>query len=191
MNPPKKSFYHSARDHHSRVAAYTSIVASRCGLSRREIWLVTVGALLHDIGKIAVPGTILRKRGMLTGSEWIEAQKHTVYGARMLRGNSDVLCMSRLVALCHHERWDGSGYPQGLRGSTIPLYSQVVSVADVFDALTSARSYKRPFDMDRAVRIIISGRGSIFAPRVVDGFIQGLEAVTEALAMSRWQAIGG
>lgn len=191
MNPISERFQHQARYHHSRVAAYTSIVASHCGLSRREVWLLTVAALLHDIGKIVVPGTILCKQGMLSRSEWVEAQKHTVYGARMLRGNSDVLCMSRLVALCHHERWDGSGYPQGLKGSDIPLYSQIVSITDVFDALTSARSYKRPFDMDHAVRIIISGRGSMFAPQVVDGFFHGLEAVTEALAVIRWQAIGG
>lgn len=184
-------FYDHARGHLFRVAAYSAIVACRYGLSGREIGLVARAAPLHDIGKIVVPGAILRKRGMLTGWEWDEARKHTLYGARLLWGNSDLLCMSRSIALSHHERWDGSGYPLGLKGGRIPLYGQIVSIADVFDALTSERSYKRPFSLDSTVRIIDAGRCSMFAPEVVEAFFRGLDAIERMLAASRRGAIGG
>lgn len=175
-------FRELAPGHLERVASYTVIVGRRYGLSGRELRLLAGAARLHDIGKLAVPEAILRKRGPLTGRERAEARKHTVYGALMLQGGSDLLRMSRVIALSHHERWDGSGYPFGLKGARIPLYGRIVSVADVFDALTSERSYKKPYSLDRAVEIISSGRRGMFAPDVVCAFTRGLDAIARVLS---------
>ncbi|MFW6180547.1 MAG: HD-GYP domain-containing protein [Spirochaetota bacterium] len=170
--------------HLARVAAYAVIVARRYGLSERELGLLARAARLHDIGKLAVPGGILRKEGPLNGRERVEARKHTVYGALMLQGDTNLLRMARMIALSHHERWDGSGYPLGLKGSRIPLHGQIVSIADVFDALTSERSYKKPYSLDHAVRIIRSGRRGMFDPDVVRAFARGLDAIAQVLSAS-------
>ena len=134
-------------------------------------------APLHDIGKVGVPDHILLKPGKLTPEEFEEMKKHTIYGrdailnAEKRLGNNSFLRYSREIAYCHHEKWNGTGYPQGLRGQEIPLSGRLMALADVYDALISKRTYKPAFSHEKAVTIISEGRGSHFDPDVCDAFI--------------------
>ncbi len=135
-------------------------------------------APLHDIGKVGIPDSILLKEGPLSCDEWCTMKKHCEYGAEVLQKASErlpfksFLDISINLAASHHEWWDGSGYPAGLRGEEIPLSGRIMAVADVYDALRSKRPYKEPFDHERAVNIIKEDRGSQFDPKVVDAFLQ-------------------
>ena len=142
-----------------------------------KIELIAKSAPLHDIGKIAIPDHILLKPGKLTPEEFYVIKTHTMRGFEMLRtaggymGESgDFLSMAMGIAHCHHEKWDGSGYPNALAGEQIPLPARVMAVADVFDALTSSRPYKAAMPFDQAVGIITEGRGTHFDPQVVEAF---------------------
>lgn len=132
---------------------------------------------LHDIGKVGIPDSILLKPGKLTKNEWEIMQSHTTLGASTLRaviekhpGNSFIR-MGIEIAECHHERWDGTGYPYGLKGEAIPLAARILALADVYDALTSARCYKEAFSHEKSRQIIVEGSGKHFDPRVVDAFL--------------------
>jgi putative two-component system response regulator len=131
---------------------------------------------LHDIGKVGVPDQILLKPGALTPDEWIEMKRHTTYGhdallrAEQELGTTDFVQMAREIALTHHERWDGSGYPHGLKGDDIPISGRLMAVADVYDALISHRVYKGPCSHEEAVATILEGAGSHFDPDIVDEF---------------------
>ena len=133
---------------------------------------------LHDIGKVGIPDTILLKPGKLTSDEFRVMKHHTVIGGDTLSaadkeaGENSFLAMGRDIAYSHHERWDGTGYPFGLKGDEIPLASRVVAVSDVYDALSSKRPYKEPFSHEKSVAIILEGRGSHFDPEVVDAFLR-------------------
>ena len=134
-------------------------------------------APLHDIGKVGVPDRILLKPGKLDAEEWQEMQKHAEYGKEAIDnaekeyGTSSFLSTAKEIAYCHHEKWDGSGYPQGLAGEEIPLSARLMAVADVYDALISRRVYKRPFDFEEAAEVIRKGKGSHFDPDIVEAFI--------------------
>lgn len=138
-------------------------------------WLY-LSAPLHDVGKVSMPDSILLKPGRLTPEEFEQMKKHTIHGRdaleaaeRKLGGNS-FLQLAREIAYCHHERWDGKGYPQGLKGEQIPLSARLMSVADVYDALTSKRVYKPALPHDEVVSIVLSGNGTQFDPNVVEAF---------------------
>ena len=164
--------------HIHRMSEYSGLMARHCGLSEAESDLVLRASPMHDIGKIGIPDAILLKPGPLTAEEWVVMKTHTTIGASILESDSsDFLEAGRIIALAHHEKWDGSGYPQGLAGEAIPLYGRICAVADVFDALTSRRPYKAPYPNDKALAILRDGRGTHFDPRVLDVFLDNLDEV--------------
>jgi putative two-component system response regulator len=189
--------------HIIRVGRYARIIGDELGMSRREVDVLDLAAQLHDVGKIGIPDAILHKPGKLTPSEFeimqehchfgekIIAEKqpdapapqlnaHTEIGARLLAaGKSPILEVAVRIALTHHERWDGSGYPAGLKGEEIPLEGRITAVADVFDALSSKRPYKPAFTLEKCLRLLEEGRGTHFDPRVLDAFLARREQIVE------------
>ena len=160
-------------EHTVRVGDLASEIATELGETKVWVQQLRLAARLHDIGKVSVPDSILLKPGPLTPAEFEVMKTHTTIGASILAGSSSPLIqLASTVALCHHERWDGSGYPAGLRGADIPLGGRVVTVADVFDALTSHRSYKHAWSPLEAIKFIRSATGTQFEPRVVDAFLR-------------------
>ncbi len=159
--------------HLQRMSRYAAAVARKLGLSREQTEAVLRASPMHDVGKIGVPDRILLKPGKLDPQEWEIMKRHTTWGARMLEGSrTECLKLAEVIALTHHERWDGSGYPRGLRGNQIPIEGRIVAIADVFDALTTSRPYKEAFPLDKALAIIRDGRGTHFDPEVVDAFFE-------------------
>lgn len=159
--------------HVRRVSAMCGLLARRAGIPGPEAELITHASPLHDVGKIAVATEILLKPGKLDPHEWEQMKTHTTVGAELLADSpSELLQMARVIALSHHEKWDGSGYPHGLAGDEIPLPGRICAVADVFDALTSRRPYKEAIPNDEAFGIIRDGRGSHFDPALVDLFFE-------------------
>lgn len=158
-------------EHTQRVGRTARLIAAALGLEGDEVERIGLAAPLHDVGKIAISDTILLKPGALTPHERRVMERHTTVGGRMLRGSgSELLQTAERIALTHHERWDGEGYPHRLSGEQIPLPGRIVAVADVFDALTHQRPYKEPWPVERAVEEIAAQRGRRFAPAVVDAF---------------------
>lgn len=170
--------------HLRRISRVSEILAEAMGLSPRQCELIRLASPMHDIGKIAVSDNILRKPGRLEPDEMVEMQRHPHIGFAMLSDSeSDLLRLGADIALTHHEKWDGSGYPNGLAGEAIPLEGRIVGLADVFDALTSVRPYKRAFEFDEAVDILRQERAHHFDPDVVDIFIdltEQMEPLTES-----------
>lgn len=158
-------------DHARRIGRVSRMLAEGLGLDPSTIELLEPAAGLHDVGKIAISDMILRKPGRLTSAEFRVMQSHTTAGARILgRSRSPILQLAERIALTHHERWDGSGYPHGLAEDAIPHAGRVVSVADVFDALTHVRPYKPAWSVAEAAAEIAVGSGTQFDPAVVDVF---------------------
>ena len=158
--------------HTRRVGDLSVTIAQHLGLPDTEVELIRLAAPLHDVGKIAIPDAILGKRGKLTVDEFDEMKTHTTIGAQMLAGSAFVLLeMAEEIALTHHEKWDGSGYPAGLAGDAIPIVGRIVAVADVFDALTHSRPYKPAWSTADAIAEIMSEAGRHFDPRVLDAFL--------------------
>ncbi|XQE68063.1 DUF3369 domain-containing protein [Pseudomonas sp. P3C3] len=155
--------------HVQRVALICERLAQLMELEEREVLMIKHASPLHDIGKVAIPDAILHKPGKLDAQEWAIMQKHVDYGVSILqRSRRDLMRMGALIAGHHHERWDGTGYPQKLAGEAIPLAGRIVALADVFDALGSKRSYKEPWD-DEAIReTLLRERGKHFDPSLVD-----------------------
>jgi HD-GYP domain-containing protein (c-di-GMP phosphodiesterase class II) len=154
------------RGHSKRVAMYAAEIAKRMGLSEDEIQNIYYAGLLHDAGKISVPDAVLNKPGKLTDEERLQIQNHTVAGGNMLKQLSSVRGI-RETALYHHERFDGTGYPEGLVGDAIPLYARIVGVADSYDAMSSNRVYRRHLNKDEIIEEIQKGAGSQFDPDIV------------------------
>ena len=164
----------------AKVAAF---LGAELGLDPERVLLLRVAAPMHDVGKIATPEAILRKPGPLTPSERAEMQRHTVVGHEILADSrSELLRLAASIALTHHERYDGSGYPRGLAAEEIPLEGRITAVADVFDALLSDRCYRPAMSVDETVAIIEGGRGTHFDPGVVDALIANLEEVLQLRA---------
>jgi HD-GYP domain-containing protein (c-di-GMP phosphodiesterase class II) len=155
--------------HAHRVADLSTILAMRMGIKGEDLERAWQGALLHDIGKIGIPDKILRKPGKLTPQEWSIMRQHPLYAYNVL-SQIDYLKPALAIPLHHHERWDGSGYPHGLRGEKIPLSARVFAVVDVFDALTSDRPYRPAWSKEQAIKYIIAQSGRHFDPDVVEVF---------------------
>ncbi len=159
--------------HSERVAALTAQLARELGLSDAERETAELSALLHDVGKIAVPDSILNKPGKLTPEEFAEMQKHPVHGARILGNIQSATVKAVLPGVrYHHEKWDGSGYPEGLKGEGIPFLGRLLGVADFYDALTSARAYRAAMPAEEAIGLISQGSGTHFDPTVAAALVR-------------------
>lgn len=155
--------------HLQRVAAFAKLLALKTGMSEKEANFVKQISPMHDIGKWAIPEAILQKPGSLTPAEWEIMKTHTSAGYDMLKDSKlEVLRMGALVAIQHQEKFDGTGYPNGLKGDSIHVYSRITAVADVFDALGSDRSYKQAWSTEAIVQYFQDGRGTHFDPILVD-----------------------
>jgi putative two-component system response regulator len=159
-------------DHIARVAGYVGVIARNLGFDPPYIQALTLASTMHDVGKIGVPDSILLKRGPLSPDERAEMEKHAERGRRILEGStSDVVRLAAEIAESHHERWDGTGYPDGLAAEEIPLEAAIVGLADSWDAMTTDRPYHRALTADEALAEIYGGRGTQFSPAVVDAFL--------------------
>ena len=165
--------------HIQRMSRYAVAVARKMGIDQPFIENMIYGLPMHDIGKIGVPDYILLKMGKLSPAEWEIMKQHTTIGGKILEGSdSELIQTARVIALTHHEKWNGAGYPEGLKGTEIPLVGRIASIADVFDALTSSRPYRlKPFSLEDTFRIIAEGRGTDFDPEMVDAFLSIQEEI--------------
>ncbi len=174
--------------HIQRMSRYSAAVARRMGLDEGTVETILYAAPMHDLGKIGIPDRILLKPAKLDPGEWEVMKQHTVIGARILGGSDAAFIkLGETIALSHHEKWDGSGYPCNLGGAEIPIASRIAAIADVFDALTTCRHYKESFSEGMSLAIIREGRGIDFDPEVVDAFF-AIES--EILAIKRQYAAG-
>ncbi len=171
---------HETQAHSLRVREYTLALARKLGLKDNEMIQAGRGALLHDVGKIGVRDSILLKPGTLTAAEWVEMKKHPQIGYDILQ-SIEFLSPAAEIVLCHQERWDGKGYPNGLSGSYIPLAARIFAVVDALDAMTSDRPYRKALPFDAALKEIRSCSGTQFDPHVVDAFL--------SLPAESWMAI--
>jgi len=159
------------RSHLKNISIISYLLALALGLDQKDAELIKNASPLHDIGKVALADNILLKPARLTDDEYEIMKSHTTYGGRILEGaHSKVLQMAHKISLCHHEKWDGTGYPAGLKGEAIPLEARIVSVADVFDALCMDRVYKAAWTPDEAFKHILEQSGKAFDPNVVEAF---------------------
>ncbi len=164
--------------HLAKMSRYCSVLGHAAGLSKDVNTLLYLAAPMHDIGKIGINDSILKKTGGSSDTEYELMKTHCHIGAKLLSGhNSDLLRVARAIALNHHERWDGSGYPRGLANRDIPFAGRISAICDVFDALTSERPYKEAWPFEKAVEEIHNHRGSQFDPELVDLFVQNLPAI--------------
>jgi putative two-component system response regulator len=164
--------------HIRRMSEYCAAIARGLRLPPGEVELILHASRMHDVGKIAVPDAILCKPTKLDPPEWNVMRRHPTIGSLILdNSSSQVLQAGRVIALCHHERWDGEGYPSGLAGENIPLWGRICAVADVFDAITSERPYKPALPNEEAIRALQEGRGTQFDPRVLDAFFERFEEI--------------
>ena len=182
-------------NHLERIAVYSTRLATalrrnpryRRQLTSAFVKLIGISSALHDIGKVGIEDSILLKPGQFEEQERLVMQMHAVIGGKCIReiesqlGRSNFLQMAREIAFCHHERWDGSGYPKGLAGEEIPLAARIVAVADVYDALATRRVYKAAFPHRKCVEMIRAEAGKQFDPAVVDAFLE-VEAEFRAIA---------
>ncbi len=164
--------------HIMRMAHYSQLIAKNMGLSLEQQELLLEAAPMHDLGKVGITDNILLKPGRLDEAEFEIMKQHAAFGYELLKDStSRVLQAGAEIALGHHEKFDGSGYPQGLRGEAIPIFSRIVAVADVFDALTSERPYKKAWTLEEAVDFLNAGSGSHFDPQCVQAFLNGFDEV--------------
>jgi putative two-component system response regulator len=170
-----------------RMAAFSRLLALAVGWAPEQANLLELAAPMHDMGKIGVPDGILKKPGPLSDAEWVTMRTHTTIGSDILgKGAGPVFALATTIARSHHERWDGSGYPQGLRGDAIPEAARIVAVADVFDALTMKRPYKDPWPVERVIDNLQSGIDQHLEGRLVRAFVGIMPAVLQEKA--RWDS---
>ncbi|MBI3920844.1 MAG: response regulator [Armatimonadetes bacterium] len=180
-----------ARDEHTvahvcRISVYCGMLARAARLPPHEVELIEHASPLHDVGRVSVPPEILSKPGRLTAEEREVMKQHTLMGARILAGSSsDLLKAAETIALTHHEKWDGTGYPGGLSGDKIPLYGRLCAIADVFDALTNERPYKKAFPSEVAAASMREDRAKHFAPELLDVFLAHLDQIERVREVCR------
>jgi len=166
--------------HLNRISRYTCLIAESIGMGSTFCQLIEHAAPMHDVGKIGIPDYILLKQGMLTDDEWDIMMKHSTYGYEILSGSSsEFMQMGAKIALCHHEKFNGTGYPHGIAGKEIPIEARIVAVADVFDALTSVRPYKKAWPLSDAFEYLLAQRGQHFDPECVNAFLSKRTEITK------------
>ncbi len=171
-----------AGGHIRRVSEYSTAIARSLGLPEDEVEVLRYASMMHDIGKIGIRDVILEKPTSLTSEERRTIEEHTIIGGRIFGGStSPIVSASAQIALTHHEKYDGTGYPKGLKGEEIPLYGRIVSVADYFDAFVSERRYKKAWSFDDALLDIGKKASSAFDPRIVDAFMAVKDKVKQIL----------
>lgn len=164
--------------HTIRVGHYSQCLAKAMGMNDKEAESLLYSAPMHDVGKIGIPDKVLLKPGRLEGKEWEVMKRHASIGERILnRSNNKLLQQASIIAANHHEKWDGSGYPKGLKGTDIHLYGRIVAIVDVFDALTMERPYKKAWTIDSAIELIKSESGKHFDPTLVQLFIDNIDDI--------------
>jgi putative two-component system response regulator len=169
--------------HVIRMSHYTRLLAQSAGFPAERAEVLFHAAPMHDIGKIGIPDLILQKPGPLDEQEWVVMRQHPAIGAGIIgRHKNELLETARIVALGHHERWDGSGYPRNKKGADIPIEARIIAISDVFDALCSARPYKEPWPLEKAVAYVRDNSGKLFDPDLVPRF---LELMPDILAIQR------
>ncbi len=169
--------------HVVRMSHYSRLIGEALGMPKVQLEDLFSAAPMHDVGKIGIPDAILRKPGRLDEDELLVMRQHPEIGARIIGQHKDgMLAMAHRIALYHHEKWDGSGYPFGLAGEAIPLEARIVAIADVFDALTSVRPYKRAWSFDEALALLREQAGQHFDPTLVAVFLSVLPQVVAVAA---------
>ncbi|HTH39379.1 MAG TPA: bacteriohemerythrin [Rhodocyclaceae bacterium] len=171
--------------HVMRMTNFAVVIAKALGLDEAQREMLYIAAPMHDVGKIGISDAILLKPGRLTEDEYAVMKTHTLIGERILQGNDSLIATAREIASTHHEHWDGNGYPLGLSGEAIPVLARICAIADVFDALTSARPYKEPWTVDEAVNWIHGESGRQFDPAVVAAFDQAMPEILRIRALYR------
>ena len=167
-------------NHIKRVAEYTKLLALRYGISDEDAELLKMASPMHDIGKVAISDSILKKPGKLTEEEFEIMKTHTEIGYNLLKGsNRRILSTAAIVAQQHHEKWNGKGYPNGLQGENIHIYGRITAIVDVFDALASDRCYKKAWELDRILNLFKEESGHHFDPKLVDVFLENLGGIIE------------
>lgn len=167
--------------HLKRMSRYCGLLSEWAGLDEARAKMIQTASIMHDVGKIGIRDSVLLKPGKLTPDEYAQMQQHAEFGHRILLGpTSELLDLAAMIALTHHERWDGAGYPNGLKGEDIPIEGRIAAIADVFDALTSNRVYRKAFDLPDAIKIMKTGRGSQFDSELFDCFLNHLDEVLVA-----------
>lgn len=165
-------------DHIKRMSSYSALLAKALRLTPHEIEVVYYASSMHDVGKIGIPDNILLKPGKHNPEEWEIMKQHTTIGGYILDNSpSELLQSGEIIALSHHEKWDGSGYPEGQAGENIPLPGRICAVADVYDALTSKRPYKEAFSNEKSLEIMREGSGKHFDPTLIDLFFKNLDEI--------------
>lgn len=164
--------------HIQRMSLYSAALSRRIGLDEKMTELILYASPMHDLGKIGIPDRILLKPGKLDAAEWDIMKTHPMIGAEILKGStSEIIQLGETIAHFHHEKWDGNGYPYGLKGEEIPLICRIVAIADVFDALTSERPYKEAFSVEKAMSIIIDGKGTHFDPMLPEALFSIMDEI--------------
>lgn len=165
-------------DHIMRMGRYSALMAAQIGMAEADVENIRYAAPMHDIGKIGTPDDILLKPGKLSDAEFETMKEHTTFGAKILANSeSEILQLAGDIALYHHEKWCGGGYPTGIAGTDIPIAARIVGLCDVFDALTTDRPYKDAYPVDVALSIVQKERGRQFDPELVDAFEAGFESI--------------
>ncbi len=165
-------------NHLERIRGYCYIMASKHGIPVREAEIISYACQLHDVGMIGLPDTVRLKSDNLTPYEWEVVKRHPLIGADILKDSQSVIMQAgEIVSLTHHERWDGSGYPRGLQGEDIPVSGRICALADVFDALTTERSYKVVIPVEDALNLINDAGGQLFDPQLVNVFTENFDEI--------------
>ncbi|RMH01925.1 MAG: HD domain-containing protein [Aquificota bacterium] len=165
-------------NHILRIGLFSELMAKKLGFDEKYCYNIRLAAPMHDIGKLGIPDAILLKKGKLEGEEWEVMKKHTIIGYNILKGSdSDLLKLAAVIALEHHEKWDGTGYPYGKKGEEINIAARITAIADVFDALTSKRPYKPAWSVEEATKYMKELKGRHFDPNLLDLFFENLDEV--------------